>query len=680
MQNYHPRSPKMTSLEADKYDSLENGSIEKANCAPKNVQQCTSITEALKNTLERNFTIDKTHNTLLHYAAKLGDSKLADNLMKSGVFLMTVNTDYNTPLHEAFIHKQHDIVDLILNFMGQTSNFLNLKNSQGLTHLHIASTRKNGKIIQRFIETGASVKDMVNNDSPYYAGYTVLQFAIEFKSVQVIEILVRACKIDGYHKDSLNTVRYQHTFRSINIAMIEFHHNAKFKYTDLNRLTDFQLACFKKDSDFVKTLLINGEDVDTSMSRKANFCPLYTPLHFAVEANKKETVKLLTQYGTDIEKRNGHYMTPLHLALYHEDYKEKDTIVDHLYKTLNNKKANLMDLNGLSYFHVAVSRNDLNWVKNLLHQGEDVNSPILCNPRNFSFYTPLHFAVRYGHVEMAELLIEQGVKINGNENHYSNTPLHVAFEVGDTDLIDLLLKHKANVKPKRLIDGKTVLHLLVESYLNVVGNDGIKDKLVKYIDHLVHAGCDIDAKDSEGNTALHIACCKFPVGARCAEALIACGADVNVEDELGQTPLICTYYFGYQENCEDYLIMYHHVQNLEAIGMEINPKNYQFCDVLMDEKNEWNKDDRCNQVALLKKHQQRILEIECMKNLKLMEDLSLFDYLKLSLDTASSYAMVDTLIKVIFHEDLQKHYPIYSYLICIKYKQSWLNLKTRATK
>jgi len=70
--------------------------------------------------------------------------------------------------------------------------------------------------------------------------------------------------------------------------------------------------------------------------------------------------------------------------------------------------------------------------------------------------TPLHFAARLGHVEVAEALLANGADVNIIDGKSKLTPLHRAAEYGKSKVVALLLAHKADRNAKTW-DGKTPL-------------------------------------------------------------------------------------------------------------------------------------------------------------------------------------------------------------------------------
>lgn len=70
--------------------------------------------------------------------------------------------------------------------------------------------------------------------------------------------------------------------------------------------------------------------------------------------------------------------------------------------------------------------------KKLLEEGHPVNE------RDNLNWLPIHEACNYGHVELVELLIKYGAKVNDHIGPI--TPLHDAAQNGHLEVVKLLLK------------------------------------------------------------------------------------------------------------------------------------------------------------------------------------------------------------------------------------------------
>ena len=102
-----------------------------------------------------------------------------------------------------------------------------------------------------------------------------------------------------------------------------------------------------------------------------------------------------------------------------------------------------LDRAGRSLLHHAAGEHDVNHVKELIRQGEDVN---LADRQG---WTPLHFAAQSYDAEMADLLLDSGALVDHRDS-YGNTPLSTAVfnSRGRGELIGLLRKRGANPTSK----------------------------------------------------------------------------------------------------------------------------------------------------------------------------------------------------------------------------------------
>jgi ankyrin repeat protein len=131
-------------------------------------------------------------------------------------------------------------------------------------------------------------------------------------------------------------------------------------------------------------------------------------------------------------------------------------------------------------------------------------------------WTPLHYAARFGHKEITELLIAAGTDVNAKDEG-EFTPLHWA---GTKEIVELLIAAGADVNVKDEYGG-TPLASAVETK--------------EIVELLIAAGADVNAKDKDDMTPLHEAASWGHKDV--VELLIANGADLNARDWSGETPL-----------------------------------------------------------------------------------------------------------------------------------------------
>jgi ankyrin repeat protein len=182
-----------------------------------------------------------------------------------------------------------------------------------------------------------------------------------------------------------------------------------------------------------------------------------------------------------------------------------------------NVEVNAADRFSRTPLDIAVSRGDADMVRLLLMAGADPNRP---GERG---ETSLELAARRGTVTVAELLIDAGAEVNPRG---ASTPLIEAVEARNTAMVELLLSRGAdpNARDER---GNTPLYYGVETRTGMPGLDIVK--------LLLENGAAADGRNSGGVTALLRA---VAAGKREEAALLLSrGADPNLPDEKGRTPL-----------------------------------------------------------------------------------------------------------------------------------------------
>ena len=622
-------------------------------------------------------------NTPLHHAVRLGDLEIVNTLLEKKASVVAVNAERDTPLHLAFMIRNNQLIDALLPHI-VSSKIDNFQNNHGLTFMHIACARNEVEIASNFLDKGVNIDISVNDSSPLWAGYTPLHFAIEFKCLDIVKYLLNTgANKYIYNAKGLTPIDLsKQNFREV--SLIDYFisgDNRDNESSYYNKISNFHVACMRDDPPLVESFIKNGACINNPIYKDAVYCPLYTPLHFAVESNCKRNVELLVDQDADVERQNNYYMTPIHLALYNEDHKSKNTIVDLLYSALKNKEADRTDLNGLTYFHIACTRNNVKIVEQFLKKGEDPDSQILYNLRNFAHYTPLHFAVKYKCKEIVHLLIKYNANVNRSDYGMDGTPIHLAVENGDADIIDILLKNGARTNVIRPYDDKTVLHLLIEQILektsvfedkkNIFIEAMFKEEHIyeNYIRKFVKLGCDINAKDSDGNTALHLACSNIKNGISCVRILLDCGADINIENAESKTPFENSFHHKSWLNVDHYIMhLYHHVQKLKTLGLKVNSKNEKCCVEILKGKNECDQGaDYFTEKDMNKKQNQREDEIAKMKSTTIDRRTLLYDILFMDSKRLAFFAQNKVFKDIIKSDDFTKQYPSYGYLLRLQY-------------
>ncbi|CAL8142543.1 unnamed protein product [Orchesella dallaii] len=137
--------------------------------------------------------------------------------------------------------------------------------------------------------------------------------------------------------------------------------------------------------------------------------------------------------------------------------------------------------------------------------------------------TPLIIAASAGRTPIVRLLISKGADVNA-QNSGGHSALQYASSKNRSDIVEILLANHADINMRDTLNA-TALHRAAS-----VGNA----KLLKMLLDQTNPKAEIDAKDSQGNTPLHLACEDEQVEA--AKLLIGYGAKTDVQNKAKLTP------------------------------------------------------------------------------------------------------------------------------------------------
>jgi ankyrin repeat protein len=261
---------------------------------------------------------------------------------------------------------------------------------------------------------------------------------------------------------------------ALHAALSPLRSRTEFRKEIVGRLEEVQLAAKDPRTIMVKLLLDYGADIEAENGSG------HSVLYVAVANGQEEVVRLLIDMGVDIETRRHDGMTCLmNAALY--------------------------------------GREEI--VRLLLDKGTNIEAKDVRFGRNGA--TVLCAVARFGNAAMVKLLLERGANVAAMDN-LRQTALHYATKNGRKDTVQLLLERGADIA-SRDGSGRTALH-----YAAVNSDEEV-------IQLLLEKGADISTKDDKGQTALHLAAIER--GGEAVKLLIDKGADIRDTDNTGCTAL-----------------------------------------------------------------------------------------------------------------------------------------------
>ena len=234
-----------------------------------------------------------------------------------------------------------------------------------------------------------------------------------------------------------------------------------------------------------------------------------SPLHAAVEAEKKDLVRLLLHRGANIDccgevilhEVSQEYNSPLLLAMENRSPAMVQLLLDHgaCINSLSPKY-------GLNALHRACRFYDIAMIKQLLSRGADVTLLCRLEPdwNSFGRSTALHIAIAQNRplpkvLELLSILLTAGSNVNASDGK-GMTPLHVAADcrtpphMDRSDVLRTLLTADANVDATDALDRTALMiaagrgnsadvQVLLDHEANLDHRSGISSKTALEIAH-----------------------------------------------------------------------------------------------------------------------------------------------------------------------------------------------------
>uniref|UniRef100_A0ABD2WUD3 Uncharacterized protein n=1 Tax=Trichogramma kaykai TaxID=54128 RepID=A0ABD2WUD3_9HYME len=263
-----------------------------------------------------------------------------------------------------------------------------------------------------------------------------------------------------------------------------------------------------------------------TIKKKSYWCSEHPLIDFVIDTGYKDEPDL---------DENGKPLLQRTTAIQHAA-KHGKQIIDELCKIYDRFDLNYIDDSGLTHFHVACEYGCDEVVKEFLEFGQDPNC-IVAETGD----SPLHSALQRSYVNAIKVV--QWLLGSGADLHLVNkdgdTPLHLALEHRHEEIAESILRSGIDLSLANK-DGLTPLHLICSYLYFNIDLLEIFFQINDESNQLVR----LDARDNEGNTALHLA---VHENEKAAKLLLKRDANPNLANSEGLTPLqiICSGYRHY---------------------------------------------------------------------------------------------------------------------------------------
>jgi ankyrin repeat protein len=272
-------------------------------------------------------------------------------------------------------------------------------------------------------------------------------------------------------------------------------------------MMDLRTACRNGDLEVIRKYKDAGSEISVSSGR--------TLLFEATRFNEVEVVKLLLEYGADVNQPNfDDPDTPLSASIHNSNleitklfYENDPKIVEHQIRWSNT----CVDPLYLATYHQC-----LEIVRFLIEKGAVVN-------KHCGFqWSPLHIAVEHGDIEITQFLVEKGADINADKGTLRN-PLYTAVRKGLLNIARFLLENGGDVH--MITATRSLLYV-------AVSNTDLKMSRL-----LIEFGFDVKKYENgwKQNSVMFTAVKQNALGI--SKILLMNGIDINETNELNYTVL-----------------------------------------------------------------------------------------------------------------------------------------------
>ncbi|MDP0561746.1 MAG: ankyrin repeat domain-containing protein [Candidatus Endonucleobacter sp. (ex Gigantidas childressi)] len=311
--------------------------------------------------------------------------------------------------------------------------------------------------------------------------YPLLYFAIPHGHINIAKFLIKhGSDINSVFALNQSLLQIACCRNKLAIAELLLKNGAKTDHKDDGGDIPLGYAAWYGDLKMVKLLFKNTVDAHAVTEDELS------ALHYAAEKGKKEIVRFLLKKGFIIDAKTNSGYTAFQIACRGGHQKtaelllEKTDVVTIDYLTESLEKAC-----GTEHKHI---------IEFLLSKGARVDGVIQSG--SSSDYgarpIPLHTAIMSNKVGVVEYLLEQGAKVN-IENELGECPLLVAAQNGHKDIIKLLLGYNAYVDANDMklvgsIIGMADLDLFKSVFENIDWNDILFAHGIDYLKLAVASG------------------------------------------------------------------------------------------------------------------------------------------------------------------------------------------------
>ena len=412
---------------------------------------------------------------------------LKKSFFNNGADINVKNKDGNTPLIISTLHKQFEIINLLLS--NQVD--VNLPGNNQLCAIHIAAKLGNLNILKALINSSADL-NVKNKD-----GNTPLIISTLHKQFEIINLLL-SNQVD------------------VNLP-------------GNNQLCAIHIAAKLGNLDILKALINSGADLNKIDDQG------YTPLHYAAKKGKTKAFRLILNSKSEVKFLLVESYSPLDCAIIYN----RNSIIDDIIRNRDKYEISKEILNTAMVTAIFICRVDV--LSDLLKIGIPI--PKMSKDEYPIIFVPFLGISSVPSAEMIEMLLNNGADpcAKGKDNY---NVLHeiLANPVKKKPSFDIVLQllHNNNVINDVTSSGGSPLHYAVFSI------DLFNYKVgLEWCAFLIEKGANINCQNNHGDTPLHVAISKTINESsrnyrreivQAVNLLLEKGADIHIENINNVSP------------------------------------------------------------------------------------------------------------------------------------------------
>ncbi|KAJ6248331.1 ankyrin repeat [Anaeramoeba flamelloides] len=532
----------------------------------KNVVECFPIleenleSEEIKKLVSQR---DRKGNTPLHLAALTNATHVVNELTNYLPNKISLNENGFAPIHNSVLANSKDVLRIFVNM----STNLDIMTSVGKTSLHYATESENIELVKILIRSGA------NTELRDFDGLTAYEIA-RLKGNKVLCDQFLSLKGDSLIHKAAKEKNQKEVLRILKQNPLEAQNIDKFGKTSLH------ISAEMGDISTIKILLNYGANINALSFTKNP--PLYT----AIKEDNFDTVKFLVKKGAEINinERDDVVLSALHLAVEWDNL----PIVKYLLSqgSFINERMKIQE--GITALMIAVQRQNREILKELYKKKKQSKKNFrldINGTDNLGRTALIHSITKKGKVAIPEELIDQGADPNIFDKS-GKTALHYAIIDEAHEVVKSLLSQGA--APHLTKKGLPPIHLAVlhnkmlsiskallekaDCHLedsddkgNTVYHKAAMLGKNNFLAHWHKQKAKTEWRNKEGNTVLHCAC-QSKGNEAGFKMLLKFGAQPLVTNHKGQTPLHIAASYGNTKYCEFLIEAQSNIDNLDTNG------------------------------------------------------------------------------------------------------------------